>query len=111
MARRSHLRVAGIIENMTAFVCDHGESYELFGAGGGERLAERTGAPLIAAIPFHPAVVAQGDAGSPITLASPQNPVATAFSELAQRVMSDIGPQVKMPRKVESLCDRRRAHR
>src|SRR5579862_1814736 len=39
MARRGHLRIAGIIENMTAFVCDHGDSYALFGSGGGERLA------------------------------------------------------------------------
>ena len=35
MARRSFLRVAGVIENMSAFTCEHGETYALFGAGGG----------------------------------------------------------------------------
>ena len=40
MARRSFLRVAGVIENMSAFVCDHGESYALFGSGGGRLLAD-----------------------------------------------------------------------
>ncbi|HEV2369475.1 MAG TPA: P-loop NTPase, partial [Acidimicrobiales bacterium] len=39
MGRRGHLRVAGVIENMSAFVCEHGQSYPLFGEGGGQRLA------------------------------------------------------------------------
>ncbi|HET9731904.1 MAG TPA: P-loop NTPase, partial [Acidimicrobiales bacterium] len=39
MARKGYLRVAGVIENMSGFVCDHGERYDLFGSGGGERLA------------------------------------------------------------------------
>src|ERR1700709_1878002 len=38
MARRSFLRVAGVIENMSAFTCDHGETYALFGVGGGQTL-------------------------------------------------------------------------
>src|ERR687897_141283 len=37
MARKGYLRVAGVIENMSAFVCEHGTSYELFGSGGGQR--------------------------------------------------------------------------
>src|SRR5690606_11171004 len=40
MARKSYLRVAGVIENMSAFRCDHGESYALFSEGGGRQLAE-----------------------------------------------------------------------
>jgi len=43
MARKGHLRVAGVIENMSAFVCEHGVRYPLFGEGGGQRLAERSG--------------------------------------------------------------------
>src|SRR3546814_1394545 len=39
MARKSYLRVAGVIENMSSFTCEHGESYSLFGEGGGEQLA------------------------------------------------------------------------
>ena len=41
MARRSFLKVVGVIENMSAFTCEHGESYALFGAGGGEALGQR----------------------------------------------------------------------
>ena len=45
MARRSYLKVAGVVENMSAFTCDHGESYALFGSGGGQALADEVKAP------------------------------------------------------------------
>src|SRR4029079_9930769 len=65
MARRSFLRVAGVIENMSAFVCDHGESYALFGNGGGLRLSEQIGVPLLGSIPLDTAVALGGDTGAP----------------------------------------------
>ena len=68
MARKSYLRVVGVVENMTAFTCDHGERYELFGSGGGRRLAEEIGAPLLASIPLVPAVALGGDRGEPAAL-------------------------------------------
>lgn len=63
MARKSFLRVAGVIENMTAFHCDHGESYALFGSGGGEALSDDAGVPLIGQIPLEPGVSTGGDTG------------------------------------------------
>ncbi len=63
MAKRSFLRVVGVIENMSTFTCDHGESYALFGAGGGQALADSIDAPLLGQIPLEPAVAAAGDAG------------------------------------------------
>ncbi len=68
MARKGYLRVAGVIENMSGFTCAHGEHYDLFGSGGGERLAQEIGAPLLARIPLEPAVSAgrrPGPAGRP----------------------------------------------
>ena len=68
MARKGYLRVAGVIENMSGFTCDHGEHYDLFGSGGGQRLAAEIGAPLLAQIPLEPAVSAgwrPGSAGGP----------------------------------------------
>ena len=73
MARRSYLKVAGVVENMSAFTCDHGESYPLFGSGGGQALADEVGAPLLAEIPLEPGVAAGGDTGSPLALADPQS--------------------------------------
>jgi len=60
MARRSYLKVAGVVENMSAFTCDHGETYPLFGSGGGKALAGEVGAPLLAEIPLEPGVAGRG---------------------------------------------------
>ena len=68
MARKGYLRVAGVIENMSDFICEHGTSYALFGSGGGARLAADVGVPLIGQIPLHPSVAAGGDAGTPVAL-------------------------------------------
>lgn len=90
MARKGHLRVAGIIENMSAFVCDHGESYALFGEGGGRRLASKVGAPLLGSVPLDPSVALGGDKGQPAVLGD--GPAADAFRALADRVATDIAP-------------------
>src|SRR3546814_4501343 len=52
MARKSYRRVAGVIENMSSFTCEHGESYSLFGEGGGEQLAADAGVPLLGKVPL-----------------------------------------------------------
>ena len=68
LARRSFLRIAGVIENMSHFRCDHGESYPLFGVGGGRALADEIGVELLGQVPIEPAVAAGGDAGEPVAL-------------------------------------------
>src|SRR4029077_11576816 len=47
MARRSYLRVAGVIENISSFTCEHGTPYALFGTGGGQTLADEIGVELL----------------------------------------------------------------
>jgi ATP-binding protein involved in chromosome partitioning len=93
MARKGYLRVAGVIENMSGFTCAHGVTYELFGSGGGQRLATEIGAPLLARIPLEPAVSAGGDTGRPAALGD--GPVADAFRALVDAVV-DIAPVVEM---------------
>ncbi|MDQ1487868.1 MAG: ATP-binding protein involved in chromosome partitioning [Actinomycetota bacterium] len=96
MARRSYLKVAGVVENMSAFTCDHGQSYALFGTGGGQALASEVGAPLLAEIPLEPGVAAGGDTGAPLALAEPQSPAGQAFHLLAHRLATEIMPPVEM---------------
>jgi len=93
MARKGYLRVAGVIENMSGFTCDHGERYDLFGAGGGERLARQIGAPLLARIPIEPAVSAGGDRGEPASLQG--GDAGRVFSDLVDAVMA-VAPVVEM---------------
>ncbi|WCO66569.1 Mrp/NBP35 family ATP-binding protein [Iamia majanohamensis] len=94
MSRKSYLRVAGIVENMSAFTCDHGESYALFGSGGGAALAESSGAPLLAEIPLEPEVVSGGDTGQPAALGD--GPAAEAFRALAEVVVTEAVPPLAM---------------
>ncbi len=95
MARRSFLRVAGVIENMSSFTCAHGESYALFGEGGGRELADELGVPLLGQVPLEPAVAAGGDAGQPVVLAG-GNPAATAIQAIARSLVDDVAPPVDM---------------
>lgn len=95
MARKGNLRVAGVIENMSSFTCEHGESYPLFGEGGGQRLAESIGVPLIANIPIDPSVARGGDRGEPAAL-DPNSPLASVFATLAHDIMNEIAPVLDM---------------
>jgi ATP-binding protein involved in chromosome partitioning len=88
MARRSFLRVAGVIENMSTFTCDHGNTYELFGNGGGKALATEIGSPLLGNIPIEAAVAHGSDTGEPIVL-SKVGAAAEAFAAIAQRIISE----------------------
>jgi ATP-binding protein involved in chromosome partitioning len=92
MARRSHMPVVGVLENMADFTCEHGTSYRLFGSGGGDELAEALNIPLIGRIPLDPAVVTGGDEGHPITVHDPENPAARAFHQAAARLIELVPP-------------------
>jgi len=94
MARKGHLRVAGVIENMSAFTCEHGERYALFGSGGGQRLAEEIGVPLIGSVPIHPEMALAGDEGRPPALAD--GILADVFASLAQRIATEIAPVLEV---------------
>jgi ATP-binding protein involved in chromosome partitioning len=95
MARRSFLRVCGVVENMSAFTCAHGESYALFGSGGGQALADEIGVPLLGQVPLEPAVAAGGDAGAPVSLDG-TGPAADAFRAIARRIIDEVAPPTNM---------------
>jgi len=93
MARRGYLRVAGVIENMSDFTCEHGTTYALFGSGGGGRLATELGVPLVGSIPLHPDMAAGGDAGRPV--AGGEGELAEVFAELARVLAVDVAPIIE----------------
>jgi ATP-binding protein involved in chromosome partitioning len=93
IALQTHQRIAGVIENMSAFACPHcGEPVELFGSGGGATVAEAltraVGAdvPLLAQIPLDPRVREGGDSGRPLVLDDPEAPAAAALIAVARRL-------------------------
>jgi ATP-binding protein involved in chromosome partitioning len=77
---------------MAPFTSEHGETYALFGEGGGQRLADRLGVPLVGSIPLHPDMAQSGDSGSPV--AAGDGPMAATFADLAQAIVTDIAPPV-----------------
>jgi ATP-binding protein involved in chromosome partitioning len=95
MARRSFLRVAGVIENMNSFTCDHGETYALFGSGGGRALADEIGVELLGQVPLEAAVAAGGDDGVPVVLGT-GGPAADAFLGIANLLVSQTVAPVDM---------------
>ena len=94
MAKRSFLPVVGVIENMSAFTCDHGTTYALFGEGGGAALAADIDAPLLGQVPLEPAVAAGNDAGAPVSLAG-DSVAAHTFRSIAAQISNQIAPPVR----------------
>lgn len=89
-ARRSNVRVLGVIENMSGFDCSCGEHHALFGAGGGQALADELHVPLLASIPLRRELSHGGDIGEPAVLQD--DATAAIFSSVVQRIVSDIAP-------------------
>ena len=91
MARRSHMPIVGVVENMAGLVCDCGRVHEVFGHGGGQELADELGVPLIASIPLDPAVVPGGDEGAPVVSSEVGSPAGEAL-KLAASILVGLVP-------------------
>ena len=79
------LPVAGIVENMSGFVCPNcGQQIDLFKKGGGKALADEMSVPFLGSIPIDPNIVASGDAGIPIIATDAHSPSGEAFADIVQ---------------------------
>lgn len=86
--RQLNLPVLGIVENMSGFVCPRcGERTEIFGSGGGERLAREMKVPFLGCIPIEPGITASGDAGIPYIQSHAGTATAKAFSEIIRPIL------------------------
>ena len=77
MARKTNMRLLGVIENMTG---------DVFGAGGGESLAEQLDVPLLGQVPLDPLLREQGDAGEPIVASHPESDTAQTIVAIAEAI-------------------------
>ena len=103
MARSYYLRIAGVIENMTAFVNEEGTVYELFGSGGGDDLATELGVPLLGSIPIDAGVATGGDSGVPVVLGT--GPAAEAFQAIVTTIVDEAIPPLEMAGCTARLLD------
>jgi ATP-binding protein involved in chromosome partitioning len=83
MANETGMRVLGVIENMSYLV---GTGQEVFGSGGGERLAEELGVPLLGRVPLDPVLRECGERGEPVSLGAPESEAAVAIASIAAAV-------------------------
>jgi len=87
MFERVGVPVLGVVENMSAYVCPHcGERTAIFLAGGGTRLADELGVPLLGEVPLQAHLADLADTGRPIVAAQPDSPAARALDAIARRV-------------------------
>ena len=90
MFRQLDVPIFGVVENMSYLELPDGTRMDVFGTGGGERLAQESGVPFIGAVPMDPTVRAGGDSGKPVTVTHPDSPVAKALSDIAEDVAAKI---------------------
>jgi ATP-binding protein involved in chromosome partitioning len=91
MYRKLNIPAIGLIENMSYFICpDCAHESDIFGRGGGEKLAEELSVPFLGAIPLHEPVRRGGDAGVPIVLGEPDAPPSLALFAAAERVAQQL---------------------
>jgi ATP-binding protein involved in chromosome partitioning len=93
MAQKVNLDVIGVIENMSWFRGDDGKAYELFGAGGGQELADQLEVPLLGQVPLVPELREGADEGRPIVVTDPDDEASQAFTRLAERLDVELAPK------------------
>ncbi len=86
-----HMPSIGVVENMSGFICPHcGKKTEIFGSGGGEKMAKEAGVPFLGSIPIDPKVGVDTDKGTPFLLAHKDSSAAKAFMEVVAKVQKYI---------------------
>lgn len=91
MLQQTKAPILGIIENMSAFVCEHcHHETPIFDHGGGRRTSERENVPFLGEIPLDPKIRVSGDKGTPVVVAEPQSPQAEAFRKVAQALVESV---------------------
>src|SRR6266487_2552104 len=91
MFRKLNVPILGVVENMSYFVApDTGAKYAIFGEGGGAKVADEFGVPLLGRIPLEIETRKGGDAGMPITVGAPNSAQAAAFREVADAIVARV---------------------
>ena len=90
MFRELNVPILGVIENMSYLELPDGTRVDVFGTGGGEKLAQAANVPFLGQIPLDPAVRTGGDAGMPIVVSEPQSASAVALRSLSQKIAAQL---------------------
>jgi hypothetical protein len=98
MFERVGVPVLGVVENMSYFACPHcGEKTEIFLSGGGQRLADEIGVPLMGQVPLQARMPDLGDTGTPVVVADPDSPAGRALRHVADEIRKRAGRSLSLP--------------
>ncbi len=87
MFQKVNVPVLGIVENMSYFTAPNGERVEIFGHGGGRKVAEEVGTTFLGEVPLFTEIRESGDQGVPVVVSAPDGPAARAFFDVANRLL------------------------
>ena len=90
MFRAMEIPVLGIVENMSYLELPDKTRMDIFGQGGGEKLAETAGVPFVGSIPMDAAVREGSDEGVPILISHPDSPAGKALIDIAESLAAKI---------------------
>ena len=91
VAMKLNIPPLGIIENMSHFVCPNcSHQADIFGGGGGERMAQELGVPFLGRIPIYQPIREGGDTGVPLAISEPSSPAAQAFMAAAEQTAAQV---------------------
>jgi ATP-binding protein involved in chromosome partitioning len=97
MAEKVGLKTVGVVENMTGFVCSNCDTvHDVFGSGGGDRLAEALDVQVLGRVPLDPRVRQNADEGVPAVIATPGSPASEAYRDLARALVAVRGSSRKL---------------
>jgi ATP-binding protein involved in chromosome partitioning len=91
MYKKLNIPPLGLIENMSYFVCPEcRHESDIFGRGGGEKMAEESGVPFVGRVPIYQPIREGSDAGVPLMIAEPESAAAKAFMGAAERTAAQV---------------------
>jgi ATP-binding protein involved in chromosome partitioning len=90
MFKQLDIPILGVVENMSYLELPNGEVMEIFGNGGGEKLAEEANATFLGKIPLSPDVRSGGDIGQPIVISQPESKAAQALKNLSELIAAKL---------------------
>ena len=93
MCQKLNIPILGVIENMSHFIDSAGVKHEIFGSGGGQKIAEFAEAPLFGQVPMDTQVREWGDQGTPIVQAAPASSAGQAFSAVADALAERVAKE------------------
>ncbi len=96
MFEKVEVPVLGIVENMSTHICSEcGHEEHIFGAGGGQRMAEECNVELLGALPLDIRIRSEADAGAPTVVTEPDGRIAEIYREIARRTTARLALQAK----------------